>query len=163
MIFSLLVFGPLLYDFLKSQAVFTLFISIFTVLQQVFFVIWKTTFISFLFSTLIMKEYQFRQISFANSAQTEYCSRTLLAFPLTLWDPVGLLLDPLGPCRPTSLPPGTLQAYPLTSQTLQSTPWLSGTLYAFLLISWDSGGQLLDWLGPCRPTSCPLGHCRPTP
>ena len=35
MIFSLLVFGPLLYDFLKSQAVFTLFILIVGPLQRV--------------------------------------------------------------------------------------------------------------------------------
>ena len=28
--------------------------------------------------------------------------------PLTPWDPVGLPLDPLGPCRPTPWPPETL-------------------------------------------------------
>ena len=32
----------------------------------------------------------------------------ILPSPLTPWDPVGLPLDPLGPCRPT------LWAYPLT-------------------------------------------------
>ena len=39
---------------------------------------------------------------------------TLKAYPWTPWDPLGLPLDPLGPCRPTPWPPGTLYAYPLT-------------------------------------------------
>ena len=57
----------------------------------------------------------------ANSAQTEYCSidkldhqdnldpsETLKAYPSTPCDAVGLPLNPLGPCRPTPRPPGTL-------------------------------------------------------
>ena len=35
-------------------------------------------------------------------------SGTLWAYPLTTWDPVGLPLDPLGPCRSTPWPPGNL-------------------------------------------------------
>ena len=33
---------------------------------------------------------------------------------LILWDILPLPLDPLGLCRPTPGPPGTLKAYPLT-------------------------------------------------
>ena len=36
-----------------------------------------------------------------------------VAYPLTLRDFVGLPFDPLGPCRPTPSPPGTL-TYHLT-------------------------------------------------
>ena len=38
----------------------------------------------------------------------------LIVLPLAPWDPVGIPLNPLGPSRPTPLPPGTLEAYPLT-------------------------------------------------
>ena len=49
-----------------------------------------------------------------------------------IWDPESLPLDPLGPCRPSPSPPGTLKAYHLTP--------------------WDLVGLPLEPLGPCKPT-----------
>ena len=49
-----------------------------------------------------------------------------------IWDPEPLPLDPLGPCRPSPSPPGTLKAYHLTP--------------------WDLVGLPLEPLGPCKPT-----------
>ena len=57
--------------------------------------------------------------------------------PCIFWKHVILAIsvhepNPLGPCRPTPWPPGTLQAYPLTP--------------------WDPVGLSLDPLGPWRPS-----------
>ena len=51
---------------------------------------------------------------------------------MTPLDPVGLPLDPLGPCRPT--------------------PWPPGTLLAYIWTPWDPLDLPLDPLGPCRRT-----------
>ena len=57
--------------------------------------------------------------------------------PFTPWDPLGLPLDPVRPCRPT--------------------PWSFGTLKTYPLTSWDPVALPLNPLGPCRPTPWPPG------
>ena len=52
-------------------------------------------------------------------------------------DPSNLTVDPLGPCR--------------------STPWPHGSLYAYPFSPWDPFGLSLDPLGPCRSNPCPHG------